>query len=253
MGDEAFGKEAGTNAKAEIEAYNPDVVIATDDNAQKYLVVPYLMEKEMPVIFAGVNWDASAYGFPTSNVTGMIEVELPVQLLDHLKNYAEGDSTVYLTVDTETERKVADVYNDRFFNGELQIEYVKTWEEMKEKYIALQQDVDIIFLGNNAGIDQWDDREAEKFFNENTTVPTGTINPWLAPYTLITLGKQPEEQGVWAAEAALLIMNGTSVSEIPVAENKKGNLILNLDMAEKLDVVFPPSTLKNAEVYSPEE
>ena len=57
-------------------------MIASDDNAQKYLVVPYLKGTQVPVIFNGVNWDASAYGFPTSNVTGMIEVELPDQLVE---------------------------------------------------------------------------------------------------------------------------------------------------------------------------
>ena len=250
---ESFGEEAGASVEAEIEAFKPDVVIATDDNAQKYLVVPYLKNKAMPVVFAGVNWDATAYGYPASNVTGMIEVELPFRLIEHLKNYAEGDKTVYLTVDTETERKVADVYNDRFFNGEMRVEYVKTWDELKDEFVGLQQDVDIIFFGNNAGIDHWNDQEAEKFFQENTNIPTGTINPWLAPYTLITLAKQPQEQGEWAVQAALKIIDGASVSDIPVAENKKGNLILNLDMAEKLDIVFPPSVLKNAEIYSPEE
>jgi ABC-type uncharacterized transport system substrate-binding protein len=39
------------------------------------------------------------------------------------------------------------------------------------------------------------------------------------------------------------------VSSIPVAENKKGKLVLNLALAEKLGVVFAPSMLKNAEVY----
>jgi hypothetical protein len=41
------------------------------------------------------------------------------------------------------------------------------------------------------------------------------------------------------------------VSSIAVAENKKGKLILNLELAKKLNVVFAPSMLKNAEVYSP--
>jgi hypothetical protein len=107
--EEAFGKNAGLAAKAEIEAYEPDVVIAVDDNAQKYLVVPYLKDTELPVIFAGVNWDATAYGYPARNVTGMIEVELPAQLVEHLKNYAEGERLGYLTVDSETERKVAQI------------------------------------------------------------------------------------------------------------------------------------------------
>ena len=108
------------------------------------------------------------------------------------------------------------------------------------------------YIGNNAGIDRWDDEEIEAFVAENTQIPTGTINPWLAPYGLITLAKRPEEQGEWSAQTALRILDGTSVSEIPLAENKQGELILNFDIAEKLGVVFSPSLLRNAEVYGSE-
>lgn len=250
-GDE-FGEKAGAQANAEIEAFQPDVVIAVDDNAQKYLVVPYLRDKEIPVVFAGVNWDASIYDYPAKNVTGMVEVELPVQLVDHLKNFAEGERVGYLTVDSETERKVAQIYNDRFFAGEMKEYWVATFDEFEEQYLKAQEEVDILFLGNNAGIDQWDQAEVEAFVLENTTIPTGTINDWMAPYVLITLAKSAEEQGEWSAQAALRIIDGTPVSEIPVAENKKGELILNLNVAEKLDVIFSPSLLRNAEVYSSE-
>jgi hypothetical protein len=108
-------------------------------------------------------------------------------------------------------------------------------------------------LGNNAGIDQWNEPEVEKFFLDNTQIPTGTINPWLSPYALITLAKRPEEQGAWAAQAALAVLDGVAISDIPVAENKDGSLVLNFDLAEKLDIVFSPSLLKNAEIYRSQE
>jgi hypothetical protein len=248
--DEAFGQSAGMKAKAEIEAFQPDVVIASDDNAQKYLIVPYLKGTQVPVIFNGVNWDASAYGFPTSNVTGMIEVELPDQLVDLLKAHAEGDRIGYLTIDTETERKVVDTYNQRFFDGQMQPYWVTTQDEFKTAFLAAQQEVDILFMGNNAGSDTWDEEGMKEFVLRNTTVPTGSINDWMAPYTLLTLAKSAKEQGVWSAQAALQIFDGTPVSEIPVVENKKGEMIVNLELADKLGVVFAPSLLKNALILS---
>ena len=244
--DEGFGQTAGVKTKAEIEAFQPDVVIASDDNAQKYLVVPFLKGTDLPVVFNGVNWDASAYGYPTSNVTGMIEVELPDQLVDLLKAHAKGDRIGYLTIDTETERKVVDTYNQRFFDGQLQPYWVKTQDEFKTAFLAAQQDVDILFVGNNAGSDKWDEEEMKQFVLRNAIVPTGSINDWMAPYSLLTLAKSSKEQGVWAAQAALSILDGTPVTEIPVVENKKGEMIVNLDLADKLGVVFAPSLLKNA-------
>ena len=119
--DEAFAKKAGEQVKAEVDAFKPDLVIASDDNAQKYVIVPYYKGTNLPVVFAAVNWDASAYGYPTSNVTGMLEVELPGQLIEQLKAYAKGTRLAYLTVDSETERKVVDIYNQRFFNGQMKV------------------------------------------------------------------------------------------------------------------------------------
>lgn len=244
--DEAFGQAAGLKAKAEIEAFQPDVVIASDDNAQKYLVVPYLKDTEFSVVFNGVNWDGSAYGFPANNVTGMIEVELPDQLVELLKGYAEGDRLGYITIDTETERKVVEIYNQRFFGGQMQPYWVTTQDEFKAAFIAAQQEVDILFMGNNAGSDKWDEEGMKQFVLKNSTIPTGSINDWMAPYSLLTLAKSAKEQGVWSAQAALQILDGTPVSDIQVAENKKGEMIVNLDLADKLSVVFAPSLLKNA-------
>ena len=242
----AFGEAAGANAWSEIQAYQPDVVIASDDNAQKYLVVPFMKNSKYPVIFNGVNWDASAYGFPTANITGMIEVELPDQLIQLLKTNAKGERLGYLTIDTETERKVVDIYNTRFFGGQLQPYWVKTQDEFKSAFLAAQQEVDILFMGNNAGSDAWDEEEMKQFILNNTTIPTGSINDWMAPYSLLTLAKSGEEQGEWSAQTALDILGGKAPSDISLAENKRGQLIVNLDLADKLGIVFAPSLLKNA-------
>lgn len=244
--EEAFGKEAGLSAWQEIQAFSPDVVIASDDNSQKYVIVPYMKDSQIPVVFNGVNWDGSAYGYPFPNMTGMIEVELPDQLIELLTAYAEGKRLGYITIDTETERKVIDTYNQRFFDGQMTPYFVRTQDEFKSTFISAQEEVDILMIGNNAGSDVWDETAMQQFFLENTTIPTGSINDWMAPYSLLTLAKSAQEQGEWAAEAAIAILRGTSPSEIPIAENKQGQLILNLEIAEKLNIVFSPSLLKNA-------
>ncbi len=247
-GDE-FGQQAGLKTKAEIESFNPDIVIACDDNAQKYLIVPYFKDTELPVIFCGVNWDASPYGYPASNVTGMVEIDLVRQMVDLLEPYAEGDRIAYLTGDSNTERKVFGTYNDRFFNGQLQEAFVTDFDEFKSEYLRLQDEVDMLYFGNNAGITGWDDAEAEAFILENAKIPSGSSSDWMSPYVLLVVGKSAAEQGEWAAETALSILDGTPVSDIPLVENKESSLILNLNLADKLGVVFTPSMLRYAEIY----
>lgn len=250
--DEEFRLNAVQQIREEIDAFQPDVLIASDDNAQSYLIVPYYKDTTLPIVFCGVNWDASIYGYPTSNVTGMIEVELPGQMVDRLKQYASGDRLAYLTVGSETETKSSNAYNERFFDGEMRVVSVRTLDEFKEAFLTLQEEVDMVFLGNNAGIDAWDQEEMEQFFLETSTIPTGSINSWMAPYALMTLAKRAEEQGEWAAQTALSILDGTPVSEIPVDENQDGLWILNLDIAETLGIAFPVDMLRNADTIGGE-
>lgn len=233
----------------EIEQLQPDVVIATDDNAQKYLVVPFLLDSDLPVVFAGVNWDASPYGYPTDSITGMVEVDLVVELLDLLDPYSNGDRVGYLSGDTSTDHKVAAAYNDRFFDGEMAARFVTTFDEFKVAFEEMQGEVDILFVGNNSGIDGWDDAEAEAWATEATRIPTGSRQSWMAPYVLITLAREGAEQGEWAAEAALRILDGSAPADIPVAENERGELYLNLTIADVLGIALPPSVLRNAEIY----
>lgn len=245
---EEYMKQAALVAKAEIETFHPDALIATDDNAQKYLVVPFFKETDMPIVFAGVNWDASAYGYPAQNITGMIEVDLVGPLIRALRVYAEGDRVAYLSGDTETQHKVTENYNKRFFDGKMEVRLVKTFEEFKQAFVLMQDNTDMLITGNYTGIENWDEAAAKAFIMENTKIPTGYVDGYMTPLVLITMGKIPEEQGEYAANVALKILDGASPSDFPIATNKQAILGINLELAQKLDIVFAPSMLKNAKI-----
>lgn len=244
--DEAWKQKAAAEAKAEIEAFNPDVLLVSDDNAFKYVVMPFYRDSLLPVVFSGLNWDASAYGAPYKNTTGMIEVSLTNQIVDHLKEYARGGRIGYLSADTETEHKNLDYY-DKLLNLKFEKAYfVKTMADWRSAFSRLQNEVDMVIFENNAGIADWDIPAATAFAEKNTKVPVGTTNPWIMNYALLGITKIPDEQGEWQAEAALRIFDGAKPSDIPLVRNKRGNLMVNLKIARKLSVLFAPSILKNA-------
>ncbi|MCG8592786.1 MAG: ABC transporter substrate-binding protein [Kiloniellales bacterium] len=244
---EDFKKQAALEAKAAIEAFKPDVVIAADDNAQKYLIVPYYRGGDLPVVFAGVNWDASPYGYPASNVTGMVEVSRPDELVNILRTLSGGVSIGSLTGDTTTSRKEHAYYADQMnFNFD-KSSYVKTFDQWKQEFVRLQDEVDMLFMYNNAGIEGWDDDEAARFVRQNARIPSGSVQPWMAPYVLIAYTKNAQEQGEWAAQAALQILNGASPSAIPMATNKRGNMIINSQLAQRLQMEIPASLLNSAD------
>ena len=109
---EEFNRAAALRAKEVIESFRPDVVTTSDDNAAQYLIMPYYKDAELPFVFCGLNWDASTYGLPYANVTGMVEVSPIPQILRLLRSYAKGDRIGYLTEDTTTKRKELEYHGD---------------------------------------------------------------------------------------------------------------------------------------------
>jgi ABC-type uncharacterized transport system substrate-binding protein len=239
-------KQAALKAKKLIDEFRPDVVIASDDNAAKYLIVPYLKNTDLPVVFCGINWNASAYGFPCSNVTGMLEVEPVGALVKHLRRHAEGNRLGYLSADTVSERKVVSVYNQHFFNGKMKSYLAKDFNHFKELFLQAQQEVDMIYIANHSDMPGWDPPKVEEFLVQHVTKPTGSRLEYMERFVAITVAKVPEEQGEWAARTSLRILAGSKPGDIPVAANEKASLTLNLKMAKAAGIVLPVATLKAA-------
>lgn len=242
-----FAAAAGEKAKAEIEAFKPDVVIACDDNASKHIIAKFYKDAETPFVFCGVNWDAGVYGYPYKNVTGMVEVIGIREMLDLIKDITPAKNIVALTADTETERK--DIkYSQEKFGLKFDENFVKTFAEWKEKFKEVQDKGDLLVLQTNAGINDWNDAEAKAWVMEHAKIPSVTSYAWMMPYALIGYTKLAEEQGEWAAQAALKILGGTSPKDIPIVQNKKGGLYVNSKLAQKLNVKVPAELLSSAEI-----
>jgi ABC-type uncharacterized transport system substrate-binding protein len=243
-----FKKKAGEKARQEIDAWKPGVVIAADDNSAEYVIVPFYKDKDLPFVFCGLNWDASIYGFPWKNVTGMIEVSMGTQLIDAMKKFAKGSKKGFLSVDNETSHKEFQNWGSKLNLRFERDVHVKTFEEWKKAFIDFQGRVDMLVLENNAGIQGWNEGEAKSFVRAQTLIPTGCIHDFMAEYCLVGYTKIGEEQGEWSAGAALQILSGKSPKDIPIVANQKGQLYANLGVAKKLNVTFPLATLKAAKV-----
>lgn len=242
---EAFKQAAALKVKALIGELKPDVVIAADDNASKYLIKPFFRNTALPFVFCGVNWDAGVYGFPCSNVTGMIEVAPVPQLLDYLKHYAKGGRVGFLAPDLLSAKKESIEYRKAF--GIDLVEYFSSDpDDWKKGFLHMQQNVDMLIIDSDGGLYQDRAEELVKFVEANTRIPSGTILDFMAPYVLIAFAKIPEEQGAWAAETALRILAGEKPSSISIARNQDGYLIINARIAQRTGFNIPYSVLKSA-------
>jgi ABC-type uncharacterized transport system substrate-binding protein len=240
-------KEAGLKVKALIESYRPDVVIVADDIATQVMVHDY-KNVSLPWVFCGVNWDASHYGLPFKNATGMVEVALLDKLLQNLKGYAKGTRLGFLSSDTETERTEQRAYHQQLKIPFAKEKLVKTFAEWKAAFRSMQGEVDALFLGNFAGINDWNEGEAAAWALAYGKIPSGAMYDFMMPYAMLGMTKIAEEQGIWSAKTALAILKGKSPAAIPIVTNKEAKLFVNVKLASKAGIVFKPELISNAQV-----
>ncbi len=217
-----FKQSAAAAVKREIESWQPDVVIVSDDNAAKYVVQQYYRDAATPFVFSGVNWTVKEYGFPYSNVTGIIEVAPLEAMLSNAVKYSGGaKKAIYLGADTLTEKKnldrVAGVSEK--LGIELEGILVSDAGEWKSRYLAAQN-ADFIVMGSYSGISNWDKTELAAFAVEHARKLTVTSHEWMMPFSTIGFTKIPQEHGEWAAQTAIEILKGKSPREIPIVANR---------------------------------
>ncbi|MBN2081930.1 ABC transporter substrate-binding protein [bacterium] len=249
--EEEYIKQAAAEAWATIQEVQPDVVIVSDDIAVQDLVVPYLLGTDTPVVAVGINWDASIYGLPAENVCCQIEIALIDEILALLEKYADGPRLGLLSTDTLTARKNIH-YIKEYFGVEFAKEYIAgTYADYQQGFLSLQDEVDMFLIASNVGLPDMDEAEGIRFVTENYRIPSGTWNETFMQHCLVGVLKDPTEVGTWAGTTALTILDGTSPAEIPTSANERGLLQINMNVADKLGVVFDTAVLKEATVIRP--
>jgi len=246
--DKAFIKKMALAAKKHIETTKPDVVIACDDNASKYLIKPYFKHHEIPFAFCGINWTVDEYGYPYENVTGMIEVAPIRPLLKVVRKLVEKTNKgVYLSADVLTEHKDYQRYKTKYAEAHVNLKgvFVKTSEAWKREFINAQS-ADFIILNNNSGINDWNNNDIREFVIHNNKTLSITNYEWMIPYSMLAMTKIPQEQGEWAAKIAIAILQGEKAGNLPIVVNRRWNIFINDTLVKNSTYTLPPSIMTKA-------
>jgi len=244
----------------------PDGVIAADDAAQIHFVVPYLRGKvDTPVVFLGVNNDASDYGYPASNVTGVVErfhihetIALLKQLTPQVKTIAffaraNEPSTrgTFNQIRAEMEQYPLKVVG--LWESDTYEEALKLAEELKGK-------ADAIHVEQVEGIR---DRNGRSYTNKELirkisdiwgTKPLICGQTYSARYgCLCSVVESGLEQGAIASKMLLQILGGTPVSKVPITRNYTGFKVINVSVVKKLGLTPQPIVLRGAKLVTDEE
>lgn len=242
-------KMAALQAKAYIEKLSPDILIAADDNATRYLIQPFYKNSSIPIVFCGINYSVAPYGYPYENATGMVEISpvrpLYKQIKSILGNVKQG---AFLAADVTSQHREFDLNNEVYSSNGIKLTpvFVKTMAQWVHQFKDLQDKVDFLVIGNNVGISDWSEEQAAAISRAATRILTVTNYDWMRWYAILSTTKLAEEQGEWAGEVALAVLGGADISMIPVVANRHWNIYVNPELLESSGIKLPQAIMLKA-------
>ena len=243
--DEAWKVRAGEQARQKVEDWRPDVVIAVDDNAQQYFAMHYV-GKAVPFVFCGVDADPAKYGYPASNITGIIErphfretlrlagTLRPIRRIAVLSNNDETSVAAF-----------GFMKEDRLDVEVVEWNLVNDFEEWKQAVTRYNGTVDAIVCRSYQNVKdratgkRVEPAEVGRWTAENATVPTMAFHDFeIEDGLLVGVVKSGVEYGQKAAGYALAILQGTPVENLPITRAATGSKMINGVTARRLGISF---------------
>ena len=257
------GKEKARQIYALYQEFQPDGVIAADDDAQVLFVVPYLKDKvKTPVIFCGVNKEPETYGYPASNVSGILERIHFAESIAFLQQIVPSVKTIaYLMGDNPTSKgyyQQIEKEKEGYSAKSAAFKFVKTLDEAVAAANDLKTQCDAVFIENITGIKDKNDKplteqEAIPILAKACGKPTMGANISIIKFGLLcAVVKTGQEQGETSANMLLRAMKGTPVSQIPITRNHNGKRMINATALKELGIKPRPDILGGAELVRTE-
>lgn len=239
------GPQKAKEALKLYQALQPDGVITADDNAQSLFVVPYLKNKvSTPVVFCGVNAEPEAYGYPATNVTGILERFHLVETLAFSQQLKPDIETFGFII---KESPVAELLKKQLYRdaGKFPARFVRfaqptTRVEAITMATELRASCDLLIVETLRGVTDpkgqpLDDTDVIPQVVAAFGKPTAGTNSYTIELGVLSaVVKTGQEQGRTAGEMLLKAMQGIPVHQIPITRNYQGKRIINVETMQNL-------------------
>jgi len=248
---EEYIKSRAAEILDSINNENPDLLIVSDDNAVKYLVVPNFQDHPIPIVFCGVNWTAEQYDLSHCNITGILELLPVVESVLTLKSYYPSmKNLLVLNENTTTSRKTKPLLDSLLSDIGISVtqELVNDFEAWKSAFIHGNESFDVIYLQTRGAIKNWNHDEALGVIDQHIKVPLFTCEDFMMPYAVFGLTQVSKEQGMRAAETAQRILQGTNPTNIPISKNQLTKVWINSNLAGKINFLPDEALLSKARI-----
>lgn len=252
----------GEEAKKIIETWKPDLVYASDDEAQEYVTKNYI-NADIPFVFSAVNKDAEYYGFDEAeNITGSLEIEDFEGTIDLLEMIVPEVKSILIVCDTSAiwqqmlprlEENIKKFQDIKFIIPD----QIKTYQEYQDIVTKYQGKVDgMLQVGifnfkdeNNKNVPYQD---VLKWTIANSSIPD--VSFWIdriANGTLCSVAISAYQHGMTAGKLAeKILVEGVSPKDLPMELNVKGEPAINIKRAEALGLDVSAKTLLSLKVYN---
>jgi ABC-type uncharacterized transport system substrate-binding protein len=253
--------KAGDRISARVEQFQPDVVLAADDNAQEYFAKRYVGKEKPAIVFLGVNAEPETYGYPADNVTGILERPLYAQTLEYLREVDPSvRSVALLGDDSETTALIMDYMMKQASPlkvvSSAQAGTLKEWKARVKEY---RESADALLVVLYETVKQTSSEEGGTAVRvEPATVAAWTVANFDKPTAsvfefgvadgfLCGVVEDGVAHGRDAAAIALAILNGKKAGEIPITTLGQGRRALNLRTARAMGLTLPAGIIEQAD------
>jgi len=253
--DEAELAAAGQAAAEVLREFEPDVVVTSDDDAQRYFAAEFAGDSKAPAfVFCGVNQDPAQYGYPARNVTGVVEKLAWSESIELLRRMRPDIRRIITLLDTRPSSLAGATMMRHSTPEGIEAEWVivDTFDKWRQIILAADAAHDAMAIQTyhdllDAAGKSVPDSEVMRWTAENTSIPSlGFFDYTVADGALCGVIQTGFEHGTLAAGMALRILDGERAGDIPIVEKTQGLTMLNLKTARKLRISIPDALTKEA-------
>jgi ABC-type uncharacterized transport system substrate-binding protein len=259
--DETWKRQAGLQADEIVAQWRPDVVVASDDNAQQYFARAYAGKKQPAFVFCGLNAEPNAYGYPASNVTGILERPHFTASLRMLGQLLPGASRIaIISDDSETSTGAISYMTDPPSPWHIvSCDRPRTFDEWQEavKRVQDQAEAIAVYMYHTVKRDglelSMEPKEVMAWTLANSRIPlVGFFIFAVDDGALCGYLESGAEHGFKAGRMALEILHGRKPAEIPIVTALEGYSMINVSTARRLGITIPRSVLDTTQIITGE-
>ena len=231
--DSDYKRRAGVQALREIERFSPDLIIAIDDDAQKYAVQKYANNPKINIVFAGINGSVEPYGYnQAQNVTGIYERKPLSSLRSTLAELRDQNGKPVgkriANIGDQSESVMEDSKEIESMDWSpfklVSEKHVRTFEEWKKAVATASDNADVILISNYQNILRTADTtdfvppvEIMEWTESNAAIPVVGMGGYMVEDGgMLAIGASGFEQGDVIAHMANSILDkGVRPKDIP--------------------------------------